>query len=94
MLAERKIALHEGDDPLDVWAKYKWSQSKTSKKAANDLAKAHKAGALPVFRPISQVETLAPKASAADVFEKRPPSSRAGEPIKAKVLHIRRVVKF
>jgi len=94
LLAERKIALHEGDDPLDVWAKYKWSQSKTSKKAANDLAKAHKAGALPVFRPISQVETLAPKASAADVFEKRPPSSRAGEPIKAKVLHIRRVVKF
>ena len=40
LLAERKLTLHDGDDPMEVWAKYKWSLVKTSKKAANDLAKA------------------------------------------------------
>jgi putative transposase len=95
LLAEKKIALHDGDDPMEVWAKFKWAESKTSRKAANDLAKAHKANTLPAFRPMAQVETLVPKSTDTDaVVERRPETSRTEEPIKAKVLQIRRVVKF
>lgn len=94
LLAERKLTLHDGDDPMEVWAKYKWSLVKTSKKAANDLAKAHKAGALPIFKPTLQVPTLVSKEGASPDAERQKPASRAGDVIKAKVLHIRRVVKF
>lgn len=34
-----KLNYREGDDPVEAWEKFKRIQSKTSKNAANDLAK-------------------------------------------------------
>ncbi len=97
LLAERKITLRDGDNPIELWAKYKWSQVKTSKKAANDLAKAHKAGQLSVFKPASAAQTPVAASSEVKSSNRQPQEetpSRTREPVKAKVLQIRRVVKF
>lgn len=41
LIAEKKLQYRDGDDPIEAWAKFKWSQARQNKKAANALAKAH-----------------------------------------------------
>lgn len=100
LLAEKKLKIHDGEDPIQVWAQYKWKQVKTSKKAANDLAKAQQNGTWTVTKvPGSSASSPKPQIENTALHDVSTPppksnSSLAGEPIKGKILNIRRVLKF
>lgn len=47
LISEGKLKMREGDDPVVAWERYKWSQARTNKRAANALAKAKSQRNLP-----------------------------------------------
>lgn len=102
LIAEKKLALREGEDPIELWEQYKWSQARTNKKAANDLAKAHaNVSVLPVTRPPASRPLEAEKSKLTSVTADRgqgempaQSSSSNATPAQPRVLKIRRTVTF
>lgn len=102
LIAEKKLLVREGENPIELWEKYKWSQAQTNKKAANDLAKAHVNVSLlpPASAPAPRVpeNSLAsrtPRASSEEQKENTAePNSSDLTPAQPRVLKIRRTVTF
>lgn len=102
LIAEKKLHIREGENPIEVWEKYKWSQARTNKKAANDLAKAHvnvsllPSAATPVPR-VPAKEIVNPESNASNQEQKgNAAESRSPDltPAQPRVLKIRRTVTF
>ena len=53
MLAERKLIIDPNECPVAAWTRKRWNESKTSKRAANALAKARQ-NALPLEKPFTE----------------------------------------
>lgn len=92
LIAEGRLAVRDGDNPIEAWAKHKWEQARVNKKAANALAKAHLNGGLPAFHaplPDHSVEP-APPTDAPPVQEPEI-TAPAAQP---RILKIRRTITF
>ncbi|GAB3387673.1 Mu transposase C-terminal domain-containing protein [Massilia sp. UMI-21] len=102
LIAEKKLLVREGENPIELWEKYKWSQAQTNKKAANDLAKAHVNVSLlpPASAPAPRVpeNSLASRTLRASSEEQKEntaePNSSDLTPAQPRVLKIRRTVTF
>lgn len=95
LIEERKLDISTDDCPVAAWARYKWKKIKTSKRAANDLAKAQANGALPRLAP-SLAINAAPTAAAAPVPVQQEPAPVPAEdaPVKPTPMQIRRTITF
>jgi hypothetical protein len=102
LIAEKKLQVREGDNPIELWEKYKWSQARTNKKAANDLAKAHaNAATLSLVAPPVSKGPEPEKAMPASVTVNKQPEGSLAEqspsnigPAQPRPMKIRRTVTF
>jgi putative transposase len=101
LIAEGKLQIREGDNPIEAWEKYKWSQARTNKRAANALAKAKSQGNLPsANKNVDPAASVAPEVvnQASDLPNPGAtiaPESIVHEPApQPKILKIRRTITF
>jgi hypothetical protein len=66
-IAEGKLIVKDGMDPIEAWEKKRWSEARTNKRAANALAQAHVNGSLVnSIEPKSVDHSIAAVTSASD----------------------------
>ena len=92
LIAEERLVIRDGDNPVEAWAKYKWGQARTNKKAATALAKAQMNNGQQAFTPSVQeniAENLSPTETIID--QENETVVKVARP---RILKIRRTITF
>lgn len=92
LIAERKLEVRDGDNPIEAWEKYKWGQARSNKKAANALAKAKLQGNLPAYQQATP--EIPAKLIAPTEMPSAPEPSIVEPAPQPRVLKIRRTITF
>jgi putative transposase len=90
LIAEERLVIRDGDNPIDAWAKYKWGQARTNKKAANALAKAQMFSVPQTFTPSAPENTIE-NTSPIETSVEKDSLAKVAQP---RILKIRRTITF